>query len=103
MQTCPPILYPERLYALPVPPAIYGHVKFPYSGKMIPTDTQGVSAVEKGLELFLALAEAPEGAALSLVAAEAGLPLSTAHRIAGAYLRRGLLARPGHGRYAPGP
>lgn len=86
-----------------MPFAIYRSSIFPYNEKMAKTATQGAAAVEKGLELFLALAEAPEGTALSRVAAEAGLPLSTAHRIAGAYLRRGLLARAGHGCYAPGP
>jgi DNA-binding IclR family transcriptional regulator len=70
---------------------------------MVSKETHGAAAVEKGLELFLALAEGTEGTALSAVAAKAGLPLSTAHRIAGAYLRRGLLARTGHGYYAPGP
>lgn len=70
---------------------------------MISTRTQGAHAVEKGLALFLALAEAPEGMSLSHVAAVNGLKRSTAYRIAGVYLRNGLLVRTGKGRYAPGP
>jgi DNA-binding IclR family transcriptional regulator len=37
------------------------------------------------------------------MAAQAGLPLSTAHRIIGVYLRSRMLVRAGNGRYAPGP
>lgn len=63
----------------------------------------GAGAVEKGLELFLALVHAPEGESLARIAADTRVPLSTAHRIVNAYLRHGLLARIGHGHYAPGP
>lgn len=66
-------------------------------------DNQHTTAVTKGVELFLALVEGQSAARLSDAASRAGIPLSTAHRLAAVYLRSGLLARVGHGRYAAGP
>jgi DNA-binding IclR family transcriptional regulator len=60
------------------------------------------SAVEKGIELFLAVLSSPGAQSLSGLAKQAGLPASTAHRLIGAYVRAGLLVQVGRGRYAPG-
>jgi len=63
---------------------------------------QGANAVEKGIELFLAVLDAGGGAALSDLARQAGVPVSTAHRLVGAYVRGGLLVRSSRGRYSAG-
>lgn len=64
--------------------------------------SQGSKTAEKSAALFLALLETQGRLPLSAIAQRTGLPLSTAHRLASVYLRNGLLARVGHGRYAAG-
>ncbi len=75
---------------------------FSYHERMNQYELPGVSAVEKGLELFLALVEASGTVPLSEIAQQTGVPISTAHRLLGPYLRCGLLSRIGRGRYSVG-
>ena len=82
--------------------AIYDIIGFPYGEKMEASEGQGASAVEKGIELFLAVLDAGGSTPLSEIARRAGVPVSTAHRLVAAYVRAGLLARAGRGRYAAG-
>jgi DNA-binding IclR family transcriptional regulator len=65
----------------------------------------GAATLDKALTLLLHLLEhgaAPDGARLSVAAAHACIPPSTAQRMAAVLLRHGLLSRMGHGRYAAG-
>jgi DNA-binding IclR family transcriptional regulator len=68
--------------------------------------TPGAASIDKALRLLLHLLEqgaaAPGGAALSVQAARAGIPPSSARRIAATLLRHGLVSRVGHGSYAGG-
>ncbi len=82
---------------------IYGGADFPYGENMERQDKSGASAVEKGIELFVAALSAPGGAKLAQIAHAAAIPLSTAHRLMDAYLRAKLLVRVGRGHYAAGP
>ncbi len=57
-------------------------------------------AIDRALALLAALLADNGERPLSAVAGELGLPLSTAHRLAAALVRHGLLIRVGQGRYA---
>jgi DNA-binding IclR family transcriptional regulator len=66
----------------------------------------GAASIDKAVRLLLHVLEhgapAQGGALLSAQAARAGIPPSTAQRIAATLLRHGMLSRVGHGRYTVG-
>jgi DNA-binding IclR family transcriptional regulator len=62
-------------------------------------DGKSASAVEKGIALYLAVLNSGS-ASLAQLAQQADVPLSTAHRLIGAYVRAGLLVRSARGHYA---
>jgi DNA-binding IclR family transcriptional regulator len=63
---------------------------------------RGQAAVERALDLLASLVEDPGGVSLAAAAEKAGLPISTAHRLAALLVRRRLLVRGDRGRYLPG-
>jgi DNA-binding IclR family transcriptional regulator len=65
---------------------------------------QSVQSVEVGFGLFIALADVPEGASLSVLAGRAGMPAAKAHRYLKSLIATGLAEQdPGTGRYGLGP
>ena len=64
----------------------------------------GTTAIDRGAELLVRVLESPEPVALTVVAAAAGIPKSTASRLMTALERRGLVEQVGErGRLRPGP
>jgi IclR family transcriptional regulator, acetate operon repressor len=63
---------------------------------------KGSAAIDRALELFVALVERSGDQPLSAIAAGLGVPLSTAHRLMAPFLRRGLIVRTQPGRYVAG-
>jgi DNA-binding IclR family transcriptional regulator len=66
------------------------------------TTVPSIAVVDKAVTVLDALAAAPRGLALGELVAATGLPRATAHRIAVALERHGLVRRDGEGRFALG-
>jgi IclR family acetate operon transcriptional repressor len=67
-----------------------------------PPAADPLSSVEKALDLLQALHDAAEPLGPSALARALGLPKSTAHRLLGPLVRRGLVERDAQGAYRPG-
>lgn len=70
---------------------------------MIKTRTEPPQTLIKSLSLLARILEDDGGRSLSGLAVEAGMPLSTAHRLAVGFERSGFLLRVGRGQYVAGP
>lgn len=69
---------------------------------IVPLNETTTSTVEKSIDLLFHLHGAGEPLGVSALGRALGLPKSTAHRLLGPLLRRGLVERDGSGRYRPG-
>jgi DNA-binding IclR family transcriptional regulator len=68
----------------------------------VPNIETTTSTVEKAIDLLFHLHAAAEPLGVSALGRALGLPKSTAHRLLGPLLRRGLVERDASGRYRPG-
>jgi DNA-binding IclR family transcriptional regulator len=68
----------------------------------VPLNETTTSTVEKSIDLLFHLHDAGEPLGVSALGRALGLPKSTAHRLLGPLLRRGLVERDAAGRYQPG-
>lgn len=71
--------------------------------RMLQAGTTAPRALAKSLALLARIIENESGSSLSAIAAVAGIPLSTAHRLVTGFEETGFLMRIGRGRYVAGP